>query len=87
VKGEDKIRYLIGETANNNDTTFVELQAHCSIYGALTRRDGTGDELAFGSEEVTIVKNTAEFDGDELIAKSANIAVKRETFDVHMCNT
>jgi hypothetical protein len=79
--------HLIGKAALDDGVTLVELQTNGAVDGALTGGNGGSDELAFGAEEVTVVKNVAELDGDELITERADVTVECKTLKIHVCDT
>lgn len=83
----ESMTHLIGEAALDDGVTLVELQADGTVDGALTGGNGGSDELAFGAEEVTVVENVAELDGDELVTERADVTIERKTLEIHVCDT
>ena len=79
--------YLFGRSALDNDVALVELQTDNTVDGALAGGNRADDELTLGREPVAVVEDPAELDGDELVAERADIAVERETLDVHVRDT
>ena len=73
---------LRGRPALDDDVALVQLQADDAVHGALARGDRAGHELALGREEVAVVEDAAELDGDELVAERADVAVEREALEV-----
>ena len=73
---------LCGRPALDDDVALVQLQADDAVHGALARGDRAGHELALGREEVAVVEDAAELDGDELVAQRADVAVEREALEV-----
>ena len=65
----------------------VELHLDGAIDGPLTRRDCSGEEFTFGREEIAIIENAGEVDGEELVPQCADITIQGETLEVDVCRT
>ena len=62
-------------TTLNNNVAYVQFQSNQPINGPLARWDRASNELPLGSEEVTIVQDSTELDGCELVSQSTDIPV------------
>lgn len=78
------VETLLGLTALDDDVALVELEPDDTVDGPLGGRDRAGDELALGGEEVTVVEDSAERDGGELVTESTDVPVKGETLEVNV---
>lgn len=80
------ISNLGGASAFHDNIALVKLQPYESVHGPLARGDGACDELPLRSEEVAVVEDAAELDCDKLIPQRTDVAVKRQSLDVHVCS-
>lgn len=74
-------------TTFNNNIALIEFEPNDAIDGPLTSRDRTGDELTLGGEEVAVVEDAAQLNGDELITKGTDVPVEGETLEIYMRDT
>jgi len=81
------IQALGALSAFDDNIALVELQPDEAIDGPLAGRDAAGDELPFWGEEMSVIKDSAEFDGDELISQSSDIPVQGKTLKVDVGST
>ena len=71
-------------TTLDDDVAFVQFQSNQPVNGPLARWDRASNELPLGSEEVTIVQDSTELDGGELVSQSTDIPVQGKTLNVNM---
>lgn len=76
--------YLVGESSLDRNVSLVQLEPDGSVDGPLRRRNGGGDKLPLGREEVTVVEDVGEGGGDELVSERSDVPVEGETLEVHV---
>jgi hypothetical protein len=80
------VQSLVGRPSLDDAVALVELELDLSVDGPLTGRDGGGQEFTLGGEEVTVVEDPGEFDGDELITERTDVPVQGHSLEVHVGN-
>jgi len=68
----------------HDNVSFVQFQSYQPVNGPLARWDRASNELPFGSEEVTVVQDSTEFDGGELVPQGTDISVQGKAFQINM---
>ena len=71
----------------NDHVALIELQPDGAIDGPLTRRDCSCEEFSLGREEIAVIENAGEMDGEELVPQCADITIQGETLEVDVCCT
>lgn len=82
----DVDNYLVRGATFHDDVALVQFEAHDTVDGALAGRNGAHNKFTLGREPVPVVKNSAELNGDELVAEGTDVPVERQTFNIHMCD-
>ena len=76
---------LVTVSSFNDDVALVQFQSDDAIDSPLAGGNGACDELSLRCEEVTVVQDATELDGDELVSERTDVPVEGETFQVDVC--
>jgi len=76
--------YFVGEATLNDNIALVQLHPNGAVDCALAARDCRSNEFTFGTEEVSIVKDTAQSRSDELIAELTDSTVQGQALNIQV---
>ena len=71
----------------HDNVALVQFQSYQSVNGPLAGWDRTSNELSLGCEEVTVVEDSTELDGGELVSQSSDIPVQGKALNINMSDS
>lgn len=81
------VQTLVRRTALDDDAALVQLQPNLPVHSPLRRGNSTSDELPLRGEEVAVVQDFGQLDGEELVPQRPDVPVERQALKVDVGGT